>query len=180
MPPQADLPYQGSGTTGVVAKRLHRQWIGFEKEAEYVSVSRARIDAVIPEDLDEVIFDVRGKRRKAQRVPFSALLEYGLLQPGQQLFYRKQEDKVAVIKPDARLVCGDQEGTIHQLGRKLANGSPCNELLAKQTKDTFYVGLAIFIVFEVPFLNSRVPVLLYSFPRPGCSIPWNAHSIVKM
>ena len=116
----------GSGTTGVVAKRLHRQWIGFEKESEYVSIAQTRIDAVSPIDLDEAVFDVRGKRRKAQRVPFSALLEYGLLQPGQQLFYRQQSDKAAVIKPDGRLVSGDQEGTIHQLGRVMSNGRPCN------------------------------------------------------
>jgi len=119
-------PFMGSGTTGVVAKRLHRQWIGFEKESEYVSIAQTRIDAVSPIDLDEAVFDVRGKRRKAQRVPFSALLEYGLLQPGQQLFYRQQSDKAAVIKPDGRLVSGDQEGTIHQLGRVMSNGRPCN------------------------------------------------------
>ena len=119
-------PFMGSGTTGVVAKRLHRKWIGFEKDIEYVSVAQDRIDAVSPEDLDKAVFDVRGKRRKAPRVPFSSLLEFGLLQPGQKLFFRQRKEQAAVIKPDSRLVYGDQEGTIHQLGRVLANGHPCN------------------------------------------------------
>lgn len=36
-------PFLGSGTTAVVAKKLHRQWIGIEKSGEYVELARKRI-----------------------------------------------------------------------------------------------------------------------------------------
>jgi site-specific DNA-methyltransferase (adenine-specific)/site-specific DNA-methyltransferase (cytosine-N4-specific) len=36
-------PFLGSGTTGVVARRLKRKFIGIEKKPEYVEVSRKRI-----------------------------------------------------------------------------------------------------------------------------------------
>ncbi|MBN2045882.1 MAG: site-specific DNA-methyltransferase [Anaerolineales bacterium] len=119
-------PFIGSGTTGVVAKRLHRQWVGIERDAEYARIAQARIDAVSPEPYDEVCFDVRGKRRKAPRVPFSMLLEAGLLQPGQPLYFRKNRELKAIIKPNARLQYGEIEDTIHLLGRRLSNSNPCN------------------------------------------------------
>ena len=42
-------PFFGTGTTGAVAKRLGRHWIGIEREPAYIEVAQARIDAVIPE-----------------------------------------------------------------------------------------------------------------------------------
>jgi site-specific DNA-methyltransferase (adenine-specific) len=120
-------PFFGSGTTGVVAKRLHRNWIGIEKEARYIEWARRRIDAVQPEDFNPAVFDVRSKSQKAPRVSFSALIENGLLQPGQTLFFRKDFSRSAVIKPDARLQIPDGfEGSIHAAGSRFMNGAPCN------------------------------------------------------
>lgn len=120
-------PFFGSGTTGVVAKRLHRHWIGIEREPRYVALARARLAAEQPEPFAPAVFDVRGERQKAPRVPFSALLENGLLRPGQRLYFRRQRDLSAFIKPDGRLRLKDGvEGSIHQLGRHLMDGSPCN------------------------------------------------------
>jgi len=42
-------PFFGSGTTGVVAKKLGRNWIGIEKEPKYIEIAQKRIDAVQPE-----------------------------------------------------------------------------------------------------------------------------------
>jgi modification methylase len=119
-------PFFGSGTTGVVATRLHRQWIGIEQDPAYVRIARERIAAVDPEPYDRASFDVRGPRRKGPRVPFAALLENGLLQPGQILYFRKHEALSATIKPDSKLRFQEMEGSIHKLGRALANNSPCN------------------------------------------------------
>ena len=119
-------PFFGSGTTGAVAKKLHRQWIGIEKEAEYVAVAQARIDAIQVEPFDPDVFDLRGKKRKAPRIPFSAVLENGLLSPGQMVYFKKDHALAAKIKPNGKLRMGDQEGSIHQMGRKITGGSPCN------------------------------------------------------
>lgn len=119
-------PFFGSGTTGVVAAKLHRNWIGIELEAQYVSLARARLDALIVEPFDTEAFDVRDRRRTAPRVPFQRLLEAGLLRPGQRLFFRRDRDLAAKVKPDGNLACDGVEGSIHQVGRHLAGGSPCN------------------------------------------------------
>lgn len=120
-------PFFGSGTTGAVAKTLHRKWIGIELEEKYVELAQTRIDGVIPELFVDHVFDVRDKKRLEPRVAFSSLLEMGLLKPGQSLFFQKDLKKFAQIKPDGKLVLHDGfEGSIHQAGKELMNGSPCN------------------------------------------------------
>ena len=120
-------PFFGSGTTGVVAKRLHRHWIGIEKEEKYIEIAQARIAAVEPELFDREVFSVRDKRRLAPKVPFSRLLEAGYLQPGQELYFRSRREQAARIKPDGKLRLPDGfEGSIHQTGKHLMGGGPCN------------------------------------------------------
>jgi DNA modification methylase len=36
-------PFFGSGTTGVVAKRLKRDWIGIELNSDYADIARKRL-----------------------------------------------------------------------------------------------------------------------------------------
>jgi len=119
-------PFFGTGTTGAVAKKLHRHWIGIEREAHYIEAARARIREIEPEAFDARAFDTRDKRRLAPRVPVSRLLEHGLLRPGQALFFCKDRAMVALLKPDGNLSIEGVEGSIHKVGRHLAGGSPCN------------------------------------------------------
>jgi modification methylase len=120
-------PFFGSGTTGAIAKRLHRKWIGIERDEKYIRLAQKRLDSVQPEPFDQATFDVRSKKKTLSKVPFSALLENGLLNPGQVLYFRKDKSRFATIKPDARLRTNDGfEGSIHQAGRHFTNGNPCN------------------------------------------------------
>lgn len=123
-------PFFGTGTTGAVAKKLHRHWIGIEREKKYVEIAQERIDNVeslVPEPLIEDIFDVSDKKRLAPKVGFANLIEVNLLSPGQQLYFRKKPSMVAYIKPDGNLRLPDGfEGSIHKVGTHLMNGSPCN------------------------------------------------------
>ena len=120
-------PFFGSGTTGAVAKALHRQWIGIEREPKYIEMARRRIDAVDPENYDRTTFDVRGRKKSVKRVPFSRLLENGYLHAGQRLFYKKDPQRYADIRPDARLRTADGVvGSIHKTGTHYAGGAPCN------------------------------------------------------
>jgi modification methylase len=123
-------PFFGSGTTGAVAKKLHRHWTGIEREPAYIQVAQQRIDAVTPAPLDQAVFDVRDHKRMQPRIPFGSLLEQGLLLPGQALYFRSSRDRgqVASVKPDGtlRLAADGFEGSIHQAGKHLMGGSPCN------------------------------------------------------
>jgi modification methylase len=120
-------PFMGSGTTGAVAKKLHRRWIGIEKEEKYVRIARERINRVQVELFDVDTFEVRSKMKLLSRVPFSTLLESGYLKPGQTLYFRKDEKRTARVKPNAKILLQDGfEGSIHQVGSHFMNGSPCN------------------------------------------------------
>ena len=123
-------PFFGTGTTGAVAKQLHRHWIGVEQEKKYISLAQERIDKVIPifpEPGIDDIFDVSDKKRLAPRVGFANLIEVNLLAPGQQLFFQKDLARIAFIKPDGNLrLPSGFEGSIHQTGKQLMGGSPCN------------------------------------------------------
>ncbi len=120
-------PFFGSGTTGAVAKRLHRNWIGLEREKKYIEIAQKRIDAIQPELFDLATFDVKSKAKSAPKVEFSILVESGYIQPGQKLFFRKDNTKVATIKPDSQLRTTDGfEGSIHKAGSHYMNNAPCN------------------------------------------------------
>src|ERR671918_2959630 len=78
-------PFFGSGTTGAVAKKLGRNWIGIERDKKYIKVAQKRIDAVKKAQQDTI----QVEKRKQVRIPFGALLENGLLKPGQILYFAK-------------------------------------------------------------------------------------------
>ncbi len=120
-------PFFGSGTTGVVATRLYRNWIGIEKEKKYIEIARKRLATLRPETFDPATFDVTSEAKSAPKVEFATLLENGYLQPGQRLYFNKDETRFATIKPDARLRTADGfEGSIHKAGSHYMNGAPCN------------------------------------------------------
>ena len=119
-------PFFGTGTTGAVAKTLHRDWIGIEQESKYIQVAQKRIDSVAPEPFDAAVFDIHDKKRLAPRVAFAQLLEADLLRPGQKLYFQRDAAITALVKPDGKLHYNGTEGSIHQVARQLVGGSPCN------------------------------------------------------
>ena len=73
-------PFFGVGTTGAVAKRLGRRFIGIERDEGYAALARTRIDRVValaPADLD-----VTGSKKSEPKVPFGQIVEAGLLSAG--------------------------------------------------------------------------------------------------
>jgi modification methylase len=117
-------PFFGTGTTGAVAKKLHRDWIGIEQDPEYVQIARERIAAIEPGAYDERIFMTPEPRRRA-RIAFGRLLEEGYLQPGDPLFYQADVETQALVLADGTLEYNGTVGTIHTLPRKLFN-TPVN------------------------------------------------------
>ena len=117
-------PFFGTGTTGAVAKRLNRHWIGIERDEEYVRVAQERIDGIQVLVGDDAIF-ASSSGRKARRVPFGRLLEIGLIQPGQSLYLGKSGKIEAIVRVDASLLCGELSGSIHKVAKQLL-GAPAN------------------------------------------------------
>jgi modification methylase len=114
-------PFFGTGTTGAVAKKLGRNWIGIERDKKYIRVAQKRIEAA--ERADEEA--LRVEKQKQVRVPFGALLENGLLQPGQILYFVKNGIKAKILS-NGHIRCGDMTGSIHGVARSLMAGAPAN------------------------------------------------------
>jgi modification methylase len=114
-------PFFGTGTTGAVAKRLYRRWIGIEQDQDYVRIARERIKGIEPGEFDARIYN-RPEPRRRPRIPFGRLLEEGLLQPGETLFFRDQSGTQALILADGTLEYNGTVGTIHTLPRKVFGG----------------------------------------------------------
>jgi len=116
-------PFFGSGTTGAVARRLRRHYIGIERNSHYAAVARARIDAV--ESLALEIVAPMPTRRSEPRVAFSSVIEAGLVRAGERLVDAGGRH-AALVRIDGALTLGPAVGSIHKIGA-LAQGLPaCN------------------------------------------------------
>ncbi len=119
-------PFFGSGTTGAVAKKLHRHWIGIERDPAYVELASQRLDSIQNEPFDSAIFKTRVKAPHKRQLRFGSLLENGLLIAGQELFFKGDPDQNARVMPDGHLLGEGFSGSIHQTARQLSGGNPCN------------------------------------------------------
>ena len=117
-------PFFGSGTTGAAAVRLGRKWIGIERDLHYVELSRTRIAALPLAPVDPALLVMSNPRREP-RLPFGALLEHDLLQPGQVLYFGRRGSTQATILADGSLEYAGQRGSIHKVACLLQSG-PCN------------------------------------------------------
>lgn len=116
-------PFFGTGTTGAVAKKLGRHFIGLERERRYIQVATARISGV--EQAPEPGLEMTENARKAPRIPFGSLLERGLLEPGMKL-YGPSRRHAARVRSDGTLVSDNASGSIHKIGAHVQNAAACN------------------------------------------------------
>jgi modification methylase len=114
-------PFFGSGTTGTVAKMLHRNWIGIEREKKYIKAAQTRIDSVEPLPLESLCCE---DRQRPKRIPFGLLIECGLLSPGQLLWNENGKIKATVLS-NGKIKCKDKIDTIHGMAKSLTN-TPAN------------------------------------------------------
>ena len=116
-------PFFGSGTTGAVAKRLGRHFVGIEREQSYIDAATTRIEAVEP--LSDAATAVMGGKRAEPRVAFVSLVESGLIAPGAQVSDAKRR-WTASVRADGTLAMGGDAGSIHRLGAKVQGLEACN------------------------------------------------------
>ena len=116
-------PFFGTGTTGAVAKRLGRHFIGIERDATYCDVARERIDSAL--QLDESVVRTMMAPTSATRVAFGMLVESGLCPPGTELSDLRRRWR-ATVRADGSLICGTEAGSIHKLSAALQGAPSCN------------------------------------------------------
>jgi modification methylase len=116
-------PFFGTGTTGAVAKLLGRHFIGCERDKDYISVAQRRIANV--RAVEGADLEVQTSKKSEPRVPFGALVEHGLVRPGDRL-YCPQNRHVARVRADGSLSNGDATGSIHRMGAYVQNAPACN------------------------------------------------------
>ena len=115
-------PFFGSGTTGAVARRLGRRFIGIEQDPAYVALARRRIAAIRPAAAELVALE---SRREAPRVPFGSLVERGLLAPGEVLVDAGRRF-AARVRADGTLISAEHKGSIHFVAAQVQGAPACN------------------------------------------------------
>jgi modification methylase len=116
-------PFFGSGTTGAVAKRLGRRFIGIEREKTYADVARARIAEIEPAASE--VLEVTKSKRAEPRIPFGWVVERGLLPVGTVL-QGQRKHQTAKVRADGTLVTANASGSIHQMGAHVQGLDACN------------------------------------------------------
>lgn len=116
-------PFFGTGTTGAVAKKLGRNFIGIEREADYRKVAQKRIDNA--RKYDATSLEVSASKRAEPRVPFGQVVERGMLNPGEML-QSLNGRHTAKVRADGTLIARDTRGSIHQVGAALEGAPSCN------------------------------------------------------
>jgi modification methylase len=116
-------PFFGSGTTGAVARRLRRSFIGIERDPAYAAAARARIDSVQP--LAEEVVATAPTRRSEPRVAFASVVEAGLVGAGEHVVDILRRH-AALVRADGALAAGPAVGSIHKIGALVQGLPACN------------------------------------------------------
>ena len=118
-------PFFGTGTTGAVAKKLGRNYIGIEKEDRYIKVAQNRLNN-INTFFEEKDWEEKSDKEKQVKIPFELLLKSNYLKIGDVLYSRKLYGKQAIILENGMLKCENNIGSIHKLGALIQNSISCN------------------------------------------------------
>ncbi len=116
-------PFFGTGTTGAVAKKLGRNYVGVERDKDYLTVAKKRISQ-ITSPADESLVTTPSKK-KEPRIPFGWLVERGLLEPGTVLCDTRKRH-TAKVRADGSIISSDHRGSIHRVGALVQDAPACN------------------------------------------------------
>ena len=121
-------PFFGTGTTGAVAERLGRRWIGIERERDYVLAAKERISK--EDTLSTAALETLRPRRTEPRVAFGTIVELGMIRPGTRVsdergrIWAEVRADGSLAQPGPRGVI--RQGSIHRLGAEVQGKAACN------------------------------------------------------
>ena len=116
-------PFFGTGTTGAVAKRLGRKYIGIEKDKNYIREAQNRIEKV--SIYENNALTLTQSKKSEPRIPFGWLIERKLIEPGTILYDQKRKYS-AKVRADGSVVSEKNSGSIHQIGAEVQSAHACN------------------------------------------------------
>ena len=116
-------PFFGTGTTGAVAKRLGRKYIGIEKDKNYIREAKNRIEKVSIYENNSLT--LTQSKKSEPRIPFGWLIERKLIEPGTILYDQKRKYS-AKVRADGSVVSEKNSGSIHQIGAEVQSTNACN------------------------------------------------------
>lgn len=116
-------PFFGSGTTGAVAKKLGRRYLGIDSNKRYVELARSRLRRV--RRIAETELLETPSKREQPRIPFGWLVERGLLEPGETL-YAPGRRHAARVRADGTVAIARDRGSIHKMGAAVQGAPACN------------------------------------------------------
>jgi len=116
-------PFFGTGTTGAVAKRLGRRWLGIERDQTYAAAAEKRISRVQP--YAPSALETAKSKRHEPRVPFGTIIELGILEAGITLTDERGDIR-AEVRADGTLAIAGRQGSIHRLGAEIQGKAACN------------------------------------------------------
>ena len=110
-------PFMGSGTTGAVAKRLSRNFIGIEREEFYKKVAENRIAKIKPTKEENLQYHIE---KGSSKVPFGNLLNDDFIKIGEYLFDKFGNHQAKVLA-DGTILYEKEAGSIHSISAKILN-----------------------------------------------------------
>lgn len=116
-------PFFGTGTTGVVAKKLGRHFLGIERQSDYIKAAKARLAKT--RQLENENLEITKSKRAEPRIPFGALLENNLIKVGDILQDKKRKIK-AKVRLDGSLLYKEKTASIHRMGAIMQEKQTCN------------------------------------------------------
>ncbi|MDR0485912.1 MAG: site-specific DNA-methyltransferase [Elusimicrobiota bacterium] len=117
-------PFFGTGTTGAVAKKLGRSFVGIERDANYIQIAQKRIDGIL-NLLPETEW-IEESKEKQIKIPFANLVKENIIKSGEVLYTRKRYDKKAEVLENGFLKCENNIGSIHRIGALIQQTRSCN------------------------------------------------------
>lgn len=107
-------PFFGTGTTGAVAKRLGRHYLGIEQNENYVQIAKERIAKVkvVDNELSRNEFEI-----KPPKVSLEELLNAGFLNQNEK-FYDKNENYICQLDKSNKVSDGVEILSIHKMAAK--------------------------------------------------------------
>lgn len=131
-------PFFGTGTTGAVAKKYGRNFIGIEKDEEnkYIKEAQKRIDSISDEsdDISNLVLEV-----KPPKFSTKELINMGILKEN-QVFYNKDGKECCTLQKDGNVEKDGEILSIHKMAAKILkkeNSNGWNYFYVKDDNETF-------------------------------------------